>query len=92
MFIYVDSEKAEIVKSQWPKAREILQNNNNFKYEDMGERIEQVLEQLSETNDEIDNIKEYVSSKFVITKYSTQTTTKSKFINTLKNNMFAVLI
>jgi flap endonuclease-1 len=92
MFIYVDSEKAEIVKSQWPKAREILQNNNNFNYEDMGERIEKVLEQLSETNDDIDNIKEYVSSKFVITKYSTQTTTKSKFINTLKNNMFAVLI
>jgi flap endonuclease-1 len=90
MFIYVDCEKAELVKSQWPKAREILQNNNNFNYEDMNDKIEEVLEQMYEKNYQLANIKEYVSSKFVIS--TTPTKMKPKIINTLKNNMFALLI
>lgn len=92
MFIYVDSEKAELVKSQWPKAREILENNNNFNYGDMTDQIEKLLDQLYETNYELDNIKEYVSNKFIVPKYHKNTMIKTKIIDVLKNNMFAVLI
>jgi hypothetical protein len=92
MFIYVDSEKAELIKSQWPKAREILENNNNFNYGDMSDQIEKLLDQLYETNYELDNIKEYVSNKFIVPKYHKNTMIKTKIIDVLKNNMFAVLI
>lgn len=92
MFIYVDSEKAEMVTAQWPKAREILQNNNNFKYEDMAARIEELTEQMYEKNYKLDIIKEYVSNNFIVPKYHKNTTIKSKIINTVRNNMFAVLV
>jgi flap endonuclease-1 len=92
MFIYVDSEKAEMVTAQWPKAREILQNNNNFNYEDMTDRIEELMEQMYEKNYKLDIIKEYASNNFIVPKYHKSTTIKSKIINTVRNNMFAVLV
>jgi hypothetical protein len=94
MFIHVDVEKANTIMAQWYKAREILRNNNNFCYDDMSDRIEELLEQLSDVNDKLYIIKEYV--------YNTDEKQQIKpsrvsqngiFVNNrLKNNMFAILV
>lgn len=87
MFIHLDTEKSNIIQSQWAKAREILQNNNNFCYDDMADKIEELTEQLYEDNYKIDSIKEYVGDKFIYPKYN-----KSPIVNKLRNNMFAILL
>lgn len=87
MFIHIDEEKANKIRSQWFKAREILQNNNNFCYEDMGDKIEELLEKLSETNDKMYIIKQYLSDNFITTPSH-----KSNGVNKFRNNMFAILL
>jgi flap endonuclease-1 len=88
MFIYVDEARANNIISQWPKAREILRNNNNFCYDDMNDRIEELLEQLHDTNDKLYVIKEYVHDKQI----GEKCIKPSPIINRLKNNMFAMLV
>lgn len=83
MFIYVDEERGNTIRSQWAKARDILRNNNNFCYEDMVDRIEELSDQVDEDNDKLDSIKEYVGDKFIYPKYN-----KSP----IRNNMFAILV
>jgi hypothetical protein len=87
MFIHVDEEKANTLTQQWSKAREILRNNNNFCYEDMIDRIEQLSDQLHDNNDKMSIIKEYVNDKFICPKYNKQT-----LVNKFRNNMFAILV
>jgi flap endonuclease-1 len=91
MFIHVDDEKANNIQSKWSKAREILQNNNNFCYDDMIDKIESLVEQLHENNDKLSSIKEYVDDKFMCPKYIKSTVNRS-FVNKFQNNMFAMLL
>ena len=91
MFIYVDEEKGNVIQSQWAKARDILQNNNNFCYDDMVDKIEEVSDQLYETNAKLDNLKEYVNDKFIFPKYH-KTASDKTFVNKFGNNMFSILI
>jgi 5'-3' exonuclease len=91
MFIHVDNEKATTLTLQWFKAREILRNNNNFCYDDMTDKIDELLEQLDENNYKLSSIKEYVNDKFIRPKYNKLTITKT-IVNGLRNNMFAMLV
>jgi flap endonuclease-1 len=85
MFINVDDERASTLILQWFKAREILRNNNNFSYDDMIDNIEEILEQVNETNNKIFSIKDYVNDKFICPKYIKTP------VNKFRNNMFAIL-
>ncbi len=90
MFIHVDEEKANNIKSQWSKAREILRNNNNFCYDDMIDRIEELLEQLHD-NDRLCKIKQYGVDNSISSKHHNLKSEKT-FINKFRNNMFAILL
>jgi flap endonuclease-1 len=91
MFIHVDEEKAQNLRLQWTKARNILQNNNNFCYDDMIDKIEELYDQLHENNYKMINIKQYVDDRFILSKTSKLTVEKT-FVNKFRNNMFAMLV
>lgn len=92
MLIFVDEEKFKTIISQWPKAREILRNDNNFCYEDMTNKIEALSKQLQEENYKIYNIKEYINDGKIITKRCDKKPEEKSITNQFRNNMFSVLL